>query len=471
MSSFASSASLTAADVLLDTKPHHRRPKRPTDYIVLNGSLHDPTIGAVRICYYMVQSGGPLTTVAVQTALRGHGFVSSNNLYLKCNNDISYSGGDGDKWDAGVDVVEATSSEERGYGGVIGLDEGVSGNGVRTPSLLLKYSFRPFTENDSHRSLSWGACYGESDISDGDSPLTLAATTASRYEYESLDHVRDNAGASTVSSKCCHTDCPSWLHAAVEYCVGVPLETEVTLLEESIVSKDDIFNAKLGDFKWRLLEIRLIIYVMLSCATFLAFQPMATLPIVNHYWVFTTTCGVLLGLFVSAVAWVLYRPEFLAGICLAVGGGLICTSIARHYVPDSYSAKVIHTIGSVILVFSVYPISLIFIQAIGERRLRRLQLESDIRSQTAHGRTKTIDMSDENGAQIRTKDIEALQSFDKARENMLANYKGHRHGRGGSEKATRSSSQHQGSSSLIDHSDCHHDIIQPTETTHLLSTS
>jgi len=159
------------------------------------------------------------------------------------------------------------------------------------------------------------------------------------------------------------------------------------------------------------------------------------------------------------------------GICLAVGGGLICTSIARHYVPDSYSAKVIHTIGSVILVFSVYPISLIFIQAIGERRLRRLQLESDIRSQTAHGRTKTIDMSDENGAQIRTKDIEALQSFDKARENMLANYKGHRHGRGGSEKATRSSSQHQGSSSLIDHSDCHHDIIQPTETTHLLSTS
>jgi hypothetical protein len=278
------------------------------------------------------------------------------------------------EWVEGKGTMEQVGREpySGSIGGVEGADNGggededdgdeeeATGEGQRSPSLPVKFTFRPFTEEDAHRTLSlaFSCCsvgrgggndegaynryaYSPSNTSFSSYPSFSTSTSTSKHkltpataavaavdsgetvvssrqhEYQSLDRASDlSPGMSPVCNG--DTCCP-----AVNYCVGQVVGNDIILLEERFVSRDALFGDKLHEFQWKVTLTRLGAYLMLSVAFFLILKPVASVLsfvpylgalLLNFFWVASLLGGFAVGLVISALAWVLYRPLFLAGI-------------------------------------------------------------------------------------------------------------------------------------------------------------
>jgi hypothetical protein len=569
----------------LASQPHHQRPKQPTDYIVLNGSLDEPSIGTVRICYYMVLSGGPVTTLAVQTPLRspvhpkptppvydmvdnhqpfeesGDGGSGGGSSEVKQqewaeadpmdDSDYDYFHGNGNDNGNGngngngdVETPELkqqgsmgaknsmTELEEEYHQKTAAMDddeETAGDSGTRSPSVPIQFTFRPFTEKDAHRTLAWawwcgGQGQGQGQGQEGgagageerygryiysphsasfssypsfsssskvcppstssspppskdtsiatNTPTPTATSTASsaKHEYQSLDRGGDTTTQTSraTSSECC---------PAINSFVGEIVGTEVILLEERFVSKDSLFEDKLKEFQKTVLITRVGSYLMLSLAFFLILKPIASvlsfLPyigtfLLNFFWIASLLGGFLLGMVVSAMAWVLYRPYFLAGkignfkyyittttvyiivyaielidgLCIkAVCGIVLCGVLIACYLfiylfifaglfivigglltffpghPETLeereAARTLKVTGYVFLVVALLPMSLGIYQMIEERRFRQLQKLLDDKHNEHTHRHMTIMAKKQAEAEddVRTRDTQALTLF------------------------------------------------------------
>ena len=287
-------------------QPHHQRPKHPTDYIVVNGNLTSPKIGTVRICYDTVVDGGPITTIAVQSPI-----TATNNF-----RPFDYTGNDytGVKWwetepQVWVEPLPAfstsfqsqyiTGKENNKIAAAVHRNnpEGNSDK-TKTNGTTVKYTFRPFTEDDAHRTLSWGICGRNNE-----------------------NHHRNNPLRFISSLFCCRTDCgPSC--PMIQKWIGTIIGTEVTLLEERFASKADMFKDKLQEFHWKVILVRSSAYLLLSLAFFLILKPIATLlsfvpfigyAMIHFFWLVSLIAGTAIGICISGAAWVLHRPWVLTG--------------------------------------------------------------------------------------------------------------------------------------------------------------
>ena len=309
----------------------------------------------------MVLSGGPVTTVAVQIPLK----QPNLEYYAPAVGNESCSVGEvgvsTQKWTEAESVDQQQEQQGGVHDNAIGAEvvvaKGKNVGGLRTPGLSVCFTFRSFAEADAHRTLAWNAlCCGlkeddgtgagpygtylyaphkglssfkevstSSDINttnaNASSVLDSKNNTSStgQHEYQSLD---SDDEMPIMSPMCCNIMdcgpcCPS-----ISYCVGEIVGTEVTLLEERFTSKSAMFTNKLDDFHYRILITRIVSYIMLSMAFFLILKPVASVlsfvPLIgtlfmNVFWIASLLVGFILGVLISAAAWVLYRPQLLAG--------------------------------------------------------------------------------------------------------------------------------------------------------------
>lgn len=307
----------------------------------------------------MVLSGGPVTTLAVQVPMP---HIPPPNFFPFDKERIFSSNGDtGNSAGAKVEEWNEATAMDLDKDGENNVDSKADveeeEGGIRTPSMSVQFTFRPFNEEDAHRTLAWGLlCCGSKTIIMGEeggpresggygryvyapnsgsfSNMTTQSSTSvnkigssspqsnfkgQQHEYQSLD---SSIEAPAMSPMCCNLlDCDACC-PVINYCAGKVVGTDVTLLEERFASKEAMFHDKLKEFTWKISIVRLASYLMLSIAFFLILKPVAStlsfLPFIgtlllNFFWIAALLAGFVVGIIISTLAWVLFRPQLLAG--------------------------------------------------------------------------------------------------------------------------------------------------------------
>ena len=153
-------------------------------------------------------------------------------------------------------------------------------------------SFRAFTEDDAHQL----------------SPFLSLENCCNRVESSERD-----------TPSCCL--CCGALTAYMDI-AGSAVDTEVILVEERSIDTDSLFKCCQNRLLLRLILIRITSYLLLSLAAYLLLQPIAALlstaPLLGPFmsyavWGPALLIGSALGMFVSSLAWIMYRPLWLAG--------------------------------------------------------------------------------------------------------------------------------------------------------------
>ena len=174
-------------------------------------------------------------------------------------------------------------------------------------SLPINCTFRPFGQHDTVHTLEYkcALCGGGRS-----SRLSLPYFAGYHHEYQSLDVINEE------SHPCLD------MNGFVDSIIGVELGADLTLLEQNFVSKEELFSDKQHEFHWRLMVVRGVSYAILSLAFLCILNPvaqtLAQLPVfgyllLNATWFASILVGIAMGVIVTATAWVLYRPQFLAG--------------------------------------------------------------------------------------------------------------------------------------------------------------
>jgi len=236
----------------------------------------------------------------------------------------------------------------------VSYDAVPAGSPVTTIAVQHGESFRPFSEEDAHST-------------------DLLATCG----HVSLDE------GECVECCCCCTV----IGGCAEPCAGALVGSEVCLVEERLTDIKTMFQDERSNLRCRLLLVRLVCYLLLSIGIFLVLKPIAVLLsfipllgglIANVLWVASLITGFLIGMVVTSVAWITYRPYMLTVL-------LVGTGVASLLVAKTSNAILV---GKVLCGLALFPAALVLLQAVDQCRFVAAQRELDRQEQRDYGWNK-----------------------------------------------------------------------------------
>jgi hypothetical protein len=196
------------------------------------------------------------------------------------------------------------------------------GRAVSTVAVQDQDSFRAFCEDDVHRMSVFQCC---------------------RSGGEDCD----------LGSVC---SCCSAVMGCMAGMAGAIVGSDVLLLEERNVDTKTIFGDEKRQLQCRMMMVRVACYFLMSLGIYLTLEPIATLLsfvpflggiISQVLWIAALLLGCTFGMFVSSVAWVLYRPQILTGAHTASSSSRLCICCVNLFL----CAVLLMVVGSVVWIW------------------------------------------------------------------------------------------------------------------------
>lgn len=139
-----------------------------------------------------------------------------------------------------------------------------------------------------------------------------------------------------IGATCACCSCCSLGMQCMDGMAGAIVGSDVLLLEERAVNVKTLFDDERRQLQCRMMLIRIVCYLLISLGIYFTLEPIATLlsfvpflgGIISHIlWIAAILLGCTFGMFVSSVAWVMYRPQILTGIYLPCDNLLHCANL------------------------------------------------------------------------------------------------------------------------------------------------
>ena len=234
----------------------------------------------------------PPASVVGYYHLHPHIYVT-RSTHVESNGSTSLDGGEG----RGYQVFNGTLDDPRIGTVRVRYDIIREGGPVTTVAVQDGNTFRAFTEEDAY-SLSPFRCLQQT--------CSILPGHETHRNYE------------TYSNHLCWETVTSCAVAVS----GCPVSSDIVLLQEKHLDVPGIFTDEIEYHVLRMIWTRLGCYLLLSLGTYLLLEPIAALftafPFLGALdsctaWGAALLMGCVFGMLVTSVAWILYRPHWLAG--------------------------------------------------------------------------------------------------------------------------------------------------------------
>lgn len=181
-------------------------------------------------------------------------------------------------------------------------------NPITTVGVQIQNTFRPYRYSDSQVNSS---------ICCNPLPSSSSSTSSSSVRYSPLSH-HDLEDENECSCCLCY-ELLNYLTSSISQTL---IGSEILLVEEKITDVQTMFRDERKSLFCRLFLIRFGLYFLFSFGIFLFFKPISNLlsfiPIIGSLiqttlWIASLLIGFTIGILITSLAWIIYRPSILTG--------------------------------------------------------------------------------------------------------------------------------------------------------------